>query len=72
MSTEFPEANATALDPVCGTVVSVSDDTPSASYLGNTYFFRTPECRAKSEAEPSPYIQEMAVQRFRAWVWARM
>ena len=67
---ESSTSEALARDPVCGTLVDVAGDTPSLDYLGRTYFFRTPECRAKFEAGPSPYIAELAAGRFRVWVWA--
>ena len=74
MSTCCPTQSSTtgpvARDPVCGTLVDVADDTPNANYLGRTYFFRTPECRAKFEAGPSPFIAEMAGRQFRAFLWA--
>jgi YHS domain-containing protein len=58
-----------ARDPVCGTVLSVDRETPSAEYLGQTYFFRTPECRQKFEAEPGYYVAELARRQFRLWLW---
>ena len=70
-TTQSSTTGAVARDPVCGTLVDVVQDTPSADYLGRTYFFRTPECRAKFEARPSPYLAELAAGRFRVWVWAR-
>lgn len=56
-------------DPVCGNAVIVAADTPSTTYLGRDYFFRTPECREKFEAEPGRYIAELASRHFRIWMW---
>ena len=68
--TTQPSTATVSRDPVCGSPVDVSQDTPSAVYLGRTYFFRTPECRAKFEAGPSPFIAELAGRQFRAFLWA--
>ena len=62
--------SATARDPVCGAAIDITDATPSATYLGRIYFFRTPECRARFEAGPGPYIAELAGRQFRAFLWA--
>jgi YHS domain-containing protein len=56
-------------DPVCGSLVSVDDRAPTATHLGLTYWFRTPECRRKFEAEPGRYVAELAHRGFRVWLW---
>jgi YHS domain-containing protein len=57
-------------DPVCGIIVRVDNATPSSTYLGLTYHFRTPECREKFEADPGRYVAQLAHRRFRLWLWS--
>ena len=57
-------------DPVCGASLSIHNDTPRTAYLGRTYFFRTPQCRERFEAEPGRYVAELARRQFRIWLWS--
>ena len=59
----------TAKDPVCGRTVEIGAETPRTTHLGRTYFFRTLQCRTAFEADPSPYVAQMAARRFRMWLW---
>jgi Cu+-exporting ATPase len=55
-SPESPVPLQSATDPVCGMAVQVNEDTPSAPYQGRTYYFCSPRCRQKFEAEPTRYV----------------
>lgn len=52
---EVPVAR-TVLDPVCGMSVDPSTATNTALYEGETYYFCSPGCRSKFEANPSRYV----------------
>jgi len=44
-----------ARDPVCGMTVDRHAGKPTATYHGHTYYFCSPGCRAKFEADPERY-----------------
>ena len=50
-------AGATATDPVCGMSV-VPNDTRSATYEGQKYYFCSDSCKAKFVANPSNYVKQ--------------
>ncbi len=52
---EHSDGNFTAC-PVSGEMVEISDETPSAEYNGQTYYFCCTDCKAKFEADPETYI----------------
>jgi xanthine dehydrogenase accessory factor len=45
-----------AVDPVCGMIVAVSGETPSAEHDGTTYFFCCPGCRGRFTRSPEKYL----------------
>jgi Cu+-exporting ATPase len=50
-----PKPN-TVLDPVCGMYVDPAKARASAEYNGVTYFFCSPRCRERFQAEPEKYL----------------
>jgi Cu+-exporting ATPase len=50
-------AETKAKDPVCGMLVNLSAAS-SAIHDGHTYFFCSPECRAKFLTEPAQYLRQ--------------
>jgi Cu+-exporting ATPase len=43
------------MDPVCGTTVSRGEVAESSEYQGRTYYFCSPECRARFDKNPLQY-----------------
>ncbi len=43
-------------DPVCGMVVTASDGTPSAEWMGSTYHFCAPTCRDEFVDDPDRFV----------------
>jgi Cu+-exporting ATPase len=47
----------TALDPVCGMTVQISDSALRAEHGGETYYFCSARCREKFLADPARYVK---------------
>jgi Cu+-exporting ATPase len=50
-------AETKARDPVCGMLVDLSTAT-TAVHEGHSYFFCSPECREKFQADPATYLRQ--------------
>lgn len=48
-------AETKARDPVCGMLVNLST-AATALHEGHSYFFCSPECRAKFQGDPASYL----------------
>jgi Cu+-exporting ATPase len=48
-------AQTMARDPVCGVLVDPSA-APQATHGGHSYFFWSPECKAKFEGDPERFL----------------
>src|SRR5687767_11557365 len=46
-------------DPVCGMAVNVTTDAPRSEYQGDAYFFCSPRCKTKFDAEPARYTKPL-------------
>ena len=55
---ELEEASVaeTAIDPVCGMTVTISDTRFITDYEGETYYFCAPACQRSFEAEPARFV----------------
>ena len=51
---------AEATDPVCGMTVAVEGARETAAHDGVTYYFCNPACRQRFEADPAPYLENVA------------
>ncbi len=52
-----PEGHGhTAVDPVCGMVVTIKLDSLAAKHDGHLYYFCGPKCRAKFVADPAKFL----------------
>lgn len=49
-----------AIDPVCGMEVDETDVEARAELNGKTYFFCSPACKKRFEADPNKYAAEAA------------
>jgi YHS domain-containing protein len=56
--TNAAAAETKARDPVCGMLVNLSAAS-SALHDGHTYFFCSPECKAKFEVDPAQYLRRV-------------
>jgi len=45
-------------DPVCGMQIDESEAAGQVEYEGETYFFCSPGCKARFEAEPAEHIDK--------------
>jgi Cu+-exporting ATPase len=52
-----PQAEATAIDPVCGMTVRTEGAKHVTTHAGETYYFCCAGCRAKFEADPARYLK---------------
>jgi heavy metal translocating P-type ATPase len=52
-----PDAEAVAIDPVCGMKVKVATAKHTTVHDGQTYYFCNPKCLAKFTAEPDRYLK---------------
>jgi Cu+-exporting ATPase len=43
-------------DPVCGMQVEPAKAAATSEYRGQTYYFCSPGCKAKFDANPSQYV----------------
>ena len=48
---------ATHKDPICGMQIEESKAAGQSEYEGKTYYFCSPGCKAKFDADPSEYIK---------------
>ena len=48
-------ASADVIDPVCGMTISKADAAGSSEYGGTTYYFCSPSCKTKFDANPAAY-----------------
>jgi Cu+-exporting ATPase len=44
-------------DPVCGMAVSRADVAGSSSYQGRTFYFCSPACKERFDAQPQRFAQ---------------
>src|SRR5215813_10401639 len=56
MSGMLHAAANTVLDPVCGMYVEPAKARGSAEYKGQTYYFCSPRCAERFQAEPEKYL----------------
>src|SRR5688572_28922878 len=52
---QHAHGTGSVMDPVCGMAITVTEETPSASYYGETCYFCSPRCRDKFESDPERY-----------------
>jgi Cu+-exporting ATPase len=45
-----------AKDPVCGMAVTRADMAGSSEYQGKTYYFCSPACKERFDAEPARFL----------------
>ncbi len=50
----------TAIDPVCGMTVGLSDSPPSAEHEGQTYYFCASGCRKTFLKDPGAFLHQPA------------
>jgi YHS domain-containing protein len=43
-------------DPVCGMTVSREDMAGESHYQGRAYYFCSPQCKERFDANPQPYV----------------
>jgi len=48
---------ATHKDPICGMPVEESEAAGQSEYDGETYYFCSPSCKAKFDADPAEYTK---------------
>ena len=48
----------TAVDPVCGMKIEITDETPKVEYKGKTYYFCMEDDRKEFLKNPEKYIKE--------------
>jgi Cu+-exporting ATPase len=46
------------IDPVCGMAVSRSDVSGESEYQGRLYYFCSPFCKERFDADPAPYAMQ--------------
>jgi len=51
------ERSAMATDPVCKMQVDENNAAGKSQYGGKTYYFCSPGCKAKFDANPSSYVK---------------
>jgi len=44
------------IDPVCGTAVSRDDVSGESEYQGKPYYFCSPACKERFDADPARYV----------------
>lgn len=49
---------AKQVDPVCGMQIEEQDAAGQAEYEGRTYYFCSPACRRKFEANPAEFANQ--------------
>lgn len=50
-------------DPVCGMEVKVTDATLRRQYMGQTFYFCSPQCMEKFDKDPKAYVSSDSRQR---------
>ena len=53
-------------DPVCGMAVSRSDVAGSSKYQGKTYYFCSPACKERFDADPAPFLVQALTDKARS------
>jgi Cu+-exporting ATPase len=51
------------IDPVCGMAVSRSDVSGESEYQGKPYYFCSPGCKERFDADPARYVMQRRDQR---------
>jgi Cu+-exporting ATPase len=52
-----------AIDPVCGMAVSRSDVSGESEYQGKAYYFCSPACKERFDADPARYAIQQRRER---------
>ena len=55
LSIDALKALAAGKDPVCGMDVDATQATGASTHAGKTYYFCSPDCKAKFDAAPDKY-----------------
>jgi YHS domain-containing protein len=53
-------------DPVCGMAVSRNDVAGSSEYQGKTYYFCSPACKERFDADPPPFLVQRLTDKAKA------
>jgi Cu+-exporting ATPase len=53
-------------DPVCGMAVSRSDVAGSSKYQDKTYYFCSPACKERFDADPAPFLVQALTDKARS------
>jgi Cu+-exporting ATPase len=58
MTTKHSMETEEFIDPICGMQVKEQDAAGRAEYEGTTYYFCSPACQRKFEANPAEYANQ--------------